>query len=64
MGNALDALEQYIRENGLTPDLVKADLMHYQFETIHPFRDGNGRMGRLMIARYLCKEGILKRPLL
>lgn len=64
MADALDALDGYIWEEGLTPDLVKAGLMHYQFETIHPFRDGNGRMGRLMITLYLCEKGILKRPLL
>ena len=64
MEDCLDDLERYIQEEDLTPDLVKAGLMHYQFETIHPFRDGNGRMGRLMIALYLCEKGILKRPLL
>ena len=64
MEDCLDDLERYIQEEDLTPDLVKAGLMHYQFETIHPFRDGNGRMGRLMITLYLCEKGILKRPLL
>lgn len=64
MDDALEDLERYIQEEDLTPDLVKAGLMHYQFETIHPFRDGNGRMGRLMIALYLSQKGILKRPLL
>lgn len=64
MEDALDDLERYIQEEDLTPDLVKTGLMHYQFETIHPFRDGNGRMGRLMITLYLCQKGILKRPLL
>ena len=64
MEDSLDDLERYIQEEDLTPDLVKTGLMHYQFETIHPFQDGNGRMGRLMIALYLCQKGILKRPLL
>ena len=64
MEESLYDLEQYIQEESLTPDLVKAGLIHYQFETIHPFRDGNGRMGRLMITLYLCEKGILKRPLL
>lgn len=62
---SLDALEKFI--NADTPEiplLIKAGLIHVQFETIHPFLDGNGRVGRLLITLFLCTAGIMREPLL
>jgi Fic family protein len=62
---AMSALEQFLHDQPEpTPILVKAALAHVQFETIHPFLDGNGRVGRLLITLLLCAEGILQQPLL
>lgn len=57
------ALERFLHDE-TTPSLIKAGLAHAQFETIHPFLDGNGRIGRLLIAFILHYEGALQRPLL
>jgi len=60
----LSGLEQFVLADDRLPPLIKIALVHAQFETIHPFIDGNGRMGRLLITFYLCFAGILARPLL
>jgi Fic family protein len=58
-------LESFVQnDEEYFPELLKAALIHYQFETIHPFLDGNGRVGRLMITLYLVSKRILKQPIL
>lgn len=65
MTMALGQLEAFLHdEQAPLPALVKAGLIHVQFETIHPFLDGNGRIGRLLVTLYLVKEGVLRQPLL
>jgi Fic family protein len=63
--DAMSALERFLHaERDGTPTLARAALAHVQFETIHPFLDGNGRTGRLLITLQLCAAGILSEPLL
>jgi Fic family protein len=58
-------LEQFIHNDDIhLPELLRIALVHYQFETIHPFLDGNGRVGRMLIPLYLVSKSILKRPVL
>ncbi len=57
-------LERFLHAEGGPPVLVRAGLAHVQFETIHPFLDGNGRVGRLLITFLLCHAGMLREPLL
>lgn len=64
MKNALGAMEKFIHADTELPALVRAGLIHYQFEAIHPFLDGNGRVGRLLIMLLLREWGILSQPLL
>lgn len=62
---AMGALERFLHDDPEpTPILLKAALAHSQFETIHPFLDGNGRVGRLLITLPLCSHGAMRRPLL
>lgn len=61
----LGALEKFLHNDPVkTPLLIKAALAHVQFETIHPFLDGNGRMGRLLVSFLVCAEGALQEPML
>src|SRR2546428_1557157 len=65
MHAALDNLERFLHhEYGFTPPVIEAGLAHVQFETIHPFLDGNGRVGRLLISLMLVVDGVLSQPFL
>ena len=64
MQSALNELETYIHAESDLPPLIRVALIHYQFEAIHPFLDGNGRIGRLLVTLLLCQWKLLPQPLL
>lgn len=64
MNQAMDELELYMNESDDYDPLIRISLIHYQFETIHPFLDGNGRVGRLLILLYLMQQGLLSNPII
>jgi Fic family protein len=64
IARALGELERFVHSDSPLPLLVKIGLAHTQFETIHPFLDGNGRVGRLLITFLLCEQGVLHKPVL
>jgi Fic family protein len=61
---ALELFERFLQSPTSLPPLVRLALIHYQFEALHPFNDGNGRIGRLLITLSLCVDAILPQPLL
>ena len=63
MNDALECFEEFLHEETRIPPLIRLALVHYQFEAIHPFRDGNGRIGRLLLALLLCDWKLLSKPL-
>src|SRR4030042_1534635 len=64
MQECLYQLEKFLHADMELPPLVQAAMIHYQFETIHPFLDGNGRIGRLLVTLFLCRKNVMAKPLL
>ncbi len=64
LGNVLGEWEKYVNSAPREQTLMQAAIMHYQFEAIHPFIDGNGRVGRLLVTLFLMQKGLLSHPLL
>ena len=64
MLDAMSDLEKYMNDDNEVDTLIRAALIHYQFETIHPFLDGNGRVGRLLITLFLMEKKVLTTPAL
>lgn len=64
MNQAMDELELYMNESDDYDPLIRISLIHYQFETIHPFLDGNGRVGRLLILLYLMQQWLISKPII